>query len=282
LSGAGPLGPLLADPTVTDVLVNCGAVWVDRGGGGLRRVPGLLGDAVEVRNLAKRLASNAGRRLDDASPFVDVRLPDGTTKNFTCLKLEDKYGGMLSPLNDECAMVYYPPAAHILNMTLESASGEFPTAYDNFLANGHPEEHDRARWTVQALKEFYPELSGCEILGTYLKVAINSVSDSRVRRNLGVYGVLPACTMTVLPKWTMCVTNVKREMDLVLNHSCNMGNLEPDEAAQLREDANDYRLMPPEEWVNEPELLLRVALQHAANMRVPEAAARPMQSLATY
>ncbi|MGI5246539.1 TadA family conjugal transfer-associated ATPase [Dactylosporangium sp. CA-139066] len=76
--GAGPLTPLLADPSVTDVLVNGGHVWVDRGAGGLRLVPGTLGDPAFVRKLAQRLASTAGRRLDDASPFVDVRLPDGT------------------------------------------------------------------------------------------------------------------------------------------------------------------------------------------------------------
>jgi pilus assembly protein CpaF len=78
LIGTGPLAPLLADPDVTDVLVNGGQVWVDRGSGGLRRVIGTLGDAADVRKLAQRLASTAGRRLDDASPFVDVRLPDGT------------------------------------------------------------------------------------------------------------------------------------------------------------------------------------------------------------
>jgi pilus assembly protein CpaF len=75
--GAGRLAPLLADPSVTDVLVNGVEVWVDRGSG-LRRVPGTLGDEAEVRRLAQRLASSSGRRLDDASPFVDARLPDGT------------------------------------------------------------------------------------------------------------------------------------------------------------------------------------------------------------
>ncbi|WP_433213009.1 TadA family conjugal transfer-associated ATPase [Dactylosporangium sp. CS-047395] len=79
MNGTGPLAALLADPTVTDVLVNgAGEVWVDRDRGGLRRVAGRLGDEVYVRKLAQHFASNAGRRLDDASPFVDVRLPDGT------------------------------------------------------------------------------------------------------------------------------------------------------------------------------------------------------------
>ncbi len=75
--GAGGLAPLLADPSVTDVLVNGVEVWVDRGAG-LRRATGQFGDAAEVRRLAQRLAASAGRRLDDASPFVDAQLPDGT------------------------------------------------------------------------------------------------------------------------------------------------------------------------------------------------------------
>jgi len=77
LTGVGALAPLLADPDVTDVLVNGVEVWVDRGGG-LRRVPLVLGDLGEVRRMAQRLAAAAGRRLDDASPCVDAQLPDGT------------------------------------------------------------------------------------------------------------------------------------------------------------------------------------------------------------
>ncbi|MFG3284200.1 TadA family conjugal transfer-associated ATPase [Streptomyces sp. NPDC048111] len=78
LVGTGPLEPLLADPEVTDVLVSGpDRVWVDRGGGleltGIR-----FADAVAVRRLAQRLAAVAGRRLDDARPWVDARLPDGT------------------------------------------------------------------------------------------------------------------------------------------------------------------------------------------------------------
>jgi pilus assembly protein CpaF len=77
LVGAGPLAPLLADSEVTDVLVNACEVWVDRGRG-LVRVPVSLGTADDVRRLAQRLAAACGRRLDDASPCVDARLPDGT------------------------------------------------------------------------------------------------------------------------------------------------------------------------------------------------------------
>jgi len=75
--GAGPLEPLLADPQVTDVLVNAGSgVWVDRGQG-LTRTDCEVGDEAAVRRLAVRLAGIAGRRLDDNSPYVDGLLPGG-------------------------------------------------------------------------------------------------------------------------------------------------------------------------------------------------------------
>ncbi|MFG2114361.1 TadA family conjugal transfer-associated ATPase [Streptomyces sp. NPDC048718] len=78
LVGTGPLEPLLADPRVTDVLV-CAPdrVWVDRGTG-LEPTGVTFPDAAAVRRLAQRLAAVAGRRLDDARPWVDARLPDGT------------------------------------------------------------------------------------------------------------------------------------------------------------------------------------------------------------
>ncbi|WP_050988518.1 TadA family conjugal transfer-associated ATPase [Streptomyces xiaopingdaonensis] len=76
--GSGPLEPLLAEPDVTDVLVTApDQVWVDRGGG-LHLTEVRFPDAAAVRRLAQRLATSAGRRLDDARPWVDARLPDGT------------------------------------------------------------------------------------------------------------------------------------------------------------------------------------------------------------
>lgn len=78
LVGAGPLDPLLADPSVTDVLVSApDRVWVDRGRG-LELTEVTFADAASVRRLAQRLAGLAERRLDDARPWVDARLPDGT------------------------------------------------------------------------------------------------------------------------------------------------------------------------------------------------------------
>lgn len=74
LVGAGPLEALLADSAVTDILVTGpDRVWIERGAG-LERVPVAFDDEASVRRLAVRLALGAGRRLDDAQPWVDGRL----------------------------------------------------------------------------------------------------------------------------------------------------------------------------------------------------------------
>jgi pilus assembly protein CpaF len=76
--GAGPLEHLLRSDGVTDVLVNgADAVYVDRGQG-LELTAVRFPDDAAVRRLAQRLAAGAGRRLDDASPYVDLRLADGS------------------------------------------------------------------------------------------------------------------------------------------------------------------------------------------------------------
>jgi pilus assembly protein CpaF len=78
IGGAGVLTPLLEQPGVTDVLVNgAGPVWVDRGDG-LTPTSVAIPDEASARRLAVRLVAAAGRRLDDAAPFADARLRDGT------------------------------------------------------------------------------------------------------------------------------------------------------------------------------------------------------------
>ncbi|MGN2634678.1 TadA family conjugal transfer-associated ATPase [Nocardia takedensis] len=75
MTGAGVLEPLLHDPAVADVLVTGPeAVWIDRGRG-VERTGVTFPDEAAVRRLAQRLALAAGRRLDDAQPWVDGRLP---------------------------------------------------------------------------------------------------------------------------------------------------------------------------------------------------------------
>ena len=77
LTGLGPLQPLVRDPLVTDIFVNGPtSVWLDRGRG-LERAPVTFTGEAQVRALAARLVAAGGRRLDDSSPCVDVRLEGG-------------------------------------------------------------------------------------------------------------------------------------------------------------------------------------------------------------
>ncbi|MGW4634277.1 TadA family conjugal transfer-associated ATPase [Nocardia sp. NPDC004415] len=74
MTGAGLLEPLLHDPRVADVLVTGpDSVWIDRGHG-LEHTDVRFADEAAVRRLAQRLALAAGRRLDDAQPWVDGKL----------------------------------------------------------------------------------------------------------------------------------------------------------------------------------------------------------------
>jgi len=78
LIGLGPLEPLFALPGLTDVLVNGpSSVWVDRGAG-LELTDVRFPDSAAVRSLGQRLVMAVGRRLDDAAPFADAVLVDGT------------------------------------------------------------------------------------------------------------------------------------------------------------------------------------------------------------
>nr|WP_311379625.1 TadA family conjugal transfer-associated ATPase [Arthrobacter sp. ISL-48] len=77
LNGLGPLQELTRDVSVTDIFVNApDSVWVDRGQGIERSAVSFTSEA-QVRALASRLVAAGGRRLDDGSPCVDVRLVGG-------------------------------------------------------------------------------------------------------------------------------------------------------------------------------------------------------------
>ena len=79
--GLGPLEPLLRDPAVSDILVNtCHSVYVERGGV-LERVETTFQDDTHLMRVIDRIVSRVGRRVDDSSPMVDARLPDGSRVN---------------------------------------------------------------------------------------------------------------------------------------------------------------------------------------------------------
>ena len=79
--GLGPLEPLLADPTVSDILVNApDQIFVERGGV-LEEVDARFRDQAHLLNTINRIVARVGRRIDEASPMVDARLPDGSRVN---------------------------------------------------------------------------------------------------------------------------------------------------------------------------------------------------------
>lgn len=81
--GVGPLAPLMADPAVTDILVNgADRVFVERFGK-LEKADVRFKDDEHVVRVIERFTSRVGRRIDALSPMVDVRLPDGSRVNAT-------------------------------------------------------------------------------------------------------------------------------------------------------------------------------------------------------
>jgi pilus assembly protein CpaF len=79
--GYGPLDPLLADETITEVMCNAyDDIWVEREGR-LERTDLAFADDVQYRAVIDKICSAVGRRVDEASPMVDARLPDGSRVN---------------------------------------------------------------------------------------------------------------------------------------------------------------------------------------------------------
>lgn len=81
MRGLGPLEPLLADPTISDILVNnCRKVYVERNGRIEHTDVTFVNDA-HLMKIIDKIVSRVGRRVDESSPMVDARLPDGSRVN---------------------------------------------------------------------------------------------------------------------------------------------------------------------------------------------------------
>jgi pilus assembly protein CpaF len=79
--GYGPLDPLLRDDTVTEVMVNaCDRVYIEREGK-IERSTASFADNAHLLRIIDKIVSQVGRRIDEASPMVDARLPDGSRVN---------------------------------------------------------------------------------------------------------------------------------------------------------------------------------------------------------
>jgi pilus assembly protein CpaF len=81
VTGLGPIEPLFRDPTISDILVNGPKdVYVERKGK-LSRVPTSFRNDAHLLAIIDRIVSRVGRRVDESSPMVDARLPDGSRVN---------------------------------------------------------------------------------------------------------------------------------------------------------------------------------------------------------
>jgi pilus assembly protein CpaF len=79
--GLGPLEPLLQDPSISDILVTTPKlVYIERGGK-LTRTPVEFKDTPHLLRIIEKIVSRVGRRIDESSPMVDARLPDGSRVN---------------------------------------------------------------------------------------------------------------------------------------------------------------------------------------------------------
>jgi pilus assembly protein CpaF len=126
LFGLGPLEPLLADGTVSDILVNgYKNVYVERNGK-LERTAVRFDDDAHVMRIIDRIVSRVGRRIDEASPMIDARLTDGSRVNAIIPPLSVE-GPILSirrfgvePVNEARLLEYKTTTAGILDL-LEAA-----------------------------------------------------------------------------------------------------------------------------------------------------------------
>jgi pilus assembly protein CpaF len=147
--GLGALEPLLADPEVTEIMVNGpGRVWVERNGR-LARVPIDL-DTEAIEHLIEKVVAPLGLRIDRSSPLVDARLPDGSRVNAVvpplavdgpCLTVR-RFGARAIPLaafaSPEVADLLARAVSDRRNMVVSGGTGAGKTTLLNALASCIP------------------------------------------------------------------------------------------------------------------------------------------------
>jgi len=149
IGGLGPLEPLLADPLVSDVLVNGpGPVWVERAGA-LERTAVTL-DRAAIGLLVERVVAPLGLRADRATPIVDARLPDGSRAHVVLPPLAvdgpavtiRRFGASTMPLTSFCggdvAGLLVGAVTSGLNMVVSGGTGAGKTTLLNALCRHLP------------------------------------------------------------------------------------------------------------------------------------------------
>jgi pilus assembly protein CpaF len=153
--GFGPLEPLLADPAVSDILVNSHSqVYVERAGK-LELTNVTFSDDAHLMKIIDKIVSRVGRRIDESSPMVDARLPDGSRVNAIIppvaldgpvvsirrfavvpLKMEDLLRG--KSLTAELASVLQGLAQAKVNILVSGGTGTGKTTMLNILSANIP------------------------------------------------------------------------------------------------------------------------------------------------
>ncbi|MCC2636744.1 MAG: gspE [Moraxellaceae bacterium] len=154
--GLGPLEPLLADPTISDILVNTAdSVYVERRGK-LERTEIRFTDNAHLLKIIDKIVSRIGRRVDESSPMVDARLPDGSRVNaiipplaidgpilsirrfsVTPLTMKDLLG--YKSLTEPMAAVLQGLVRAKVNMLISGGTGSGKTTLLNAMSAGIPD-----------------------------------------------------------------------------------------------------------------------------------------------
>lgn len=157
--GLGPLEPLLADPEVTEIMVNrYDELFIEKAGR-LSRYPGAFSSEKSVLGIIDRIVAPLGRRIDESSPMVDARLKDGSRVNavippialrgasLTIRKFPDFRPGMhdllrLGSLDSAMQQFLRLCIEHRKNLIVSGGTGSGKTTLLNILSNCIP-DHER-------------------------------------------------------------------------------------------------------------------------------------------
>src|SRR5690625_43481 len=153
--GLGPLEPLLADPHINEIMVNRhDEIFVEQEGR-LKRHPSVFSSEQAVLSVIERIVSPLGRRIDESSPMVDARLPDGSRVNavippialrgasVTIRKFPDKRPSMADllrggALNEAMAQFLKACVIDRKNIVISGGTGSGKTTLLNILSNFIP------------------------------------------------------------------------------------------------------------------------------------------------
>ena len=155
--GYGPIDPFLADPEVTEVMVNGPhSVWVEQHGR-LTRTDTRFVDATHLERIIEKIVGQVGRRIDESNPMVDARLPDGSRVNavihplaiggpFLTIRkfavdpftIDDMIAN--DTLNDQVAGLLRRCVRGRLNVIVSGATGSGKTTFLNVLSNFIPDD----------------------------------------------------------------------------------------------------------------------------------------------